>query len=332
MTPPASRVVRLPAGTTARFVGDLHLGDGARNDSFGASDERLARFLAGCGNATDAVVFMGDSFDLPQAFSARRIGRAHLPAMRALEKLARRVQVIFVLGNHDWTVDYERLLPGARACVEIELGDIRVMHGHQLDRYCHPGRRGHRLKVSLHNLAERLFGFEFRVPLWDHDTWRNRAAHWVGAAYGRHLHRAAAVYRMMGIDGRAAECEAFIQYWSRTIWGDPHALFEPARTAIREGTHRALVCGHTHLPGVVDLDGRQYANAGSWTFGRSEYLEWDGTKLNGRSTAGEDIGDRHYRWMIDGAERGDFFAWWAAHYEGRLRFRRDPTGTKIEAP
>jgi hypothetical protein len=140
------------------------------------------------------------------------------------------------------------------------------------------------------------------------------------------------VYRVLGLDERAADCEAFIRYWSRALWGDPHALFAPASAAIRGGTHRALVCGHAHLPGVVDLDGRQYANAGSWTFGRSEYVEWNGTRLVARTAAGEEIGDRHYRWMVEGQDRGDFFDWWAAHYEGRLRFRRDPVDAGRTAP
>jgi UDP-2,3-diacylglucosamine pyrophosphatase LpxH len=317
------RIVRLGAGNVTRFVGDLHLGDGARNDAFGNDDARLARFLADCETACDAVVFMGDAFDLPQAFSERRVGRAHPRVVQAIERLASRVQVVFVLGNHDWTVDYEHLLSGVRACVELEVGDVRVIHGHQLDRYCHPGRRGHRLKVSLHHLAERLFGFEFRVPLWEHDTWQNRVAHCLGAAYGRHLRRAAALYRVLGLDERAMECEAFIDYWSRAVWGDPHGLFEPATTAIRSGNHGALVCGHTHLPGVVDLGGCHYANAGSWTFGRSEYVEWDGARLYARTTIGESVGDKNYHWMLGGETRGDFFDWWATHYEGWLRFRRD---------
>lgn len=196
---------RLAAGTVTRFVGDLHLGDGARSDAFGQDDRRLVRFLADCEARCDALVFMRDAFDLPQAFSTRRVARAHGEAVRAIERLVGRVQVVFVLGNHDWMVTYERLFPRARACGELEIGDIRVIHGHQLDRYCHPGRRGHHLQVSLHHLAERLFGFEFRVPLSEHDTWRNRIAHWLGAHYGGHLRSTAAVYRLFGLHERAAE-------------------------------------------------------------------------------------------------------------------------------
>ena len=131
----------------------------------------------------------------------------------------------------------------------------------------------------------------------------------------------AGAYRRVGLDGRAEECEAFIHYWSRALWGDPHALFEPAAALLQSEELSALVCGHTHLPGVVDLDGRTYVNAGAWSFGTAGYVEWDGTRFTARDhITGENVGDRHYRWMITGPDRGDFFTWWEAHHRGGLRF------------
>jgi len=60
---------RLPGDAVVRFVGDLHLGDGAHNDGFGDSDEALAEFLTDCATSCEAVVFMGDTLDLPQALT-----------------------------------------------------------------------------------------------------------------------------------------------------------------------------------------------------------------------------------------------------------------------
>jgi UDP-2,3-diacylglucosamine pyrophosphatase LpxH len=304
-----------------RFVGDLHLGDGARNDLFGHKDTLLAGFARDCEKTCDAVVFVGDTIDLPQAWTPRRVLRAHPGIARAIESLSRKVQVVFIRGNHDWTVDYGQLFPRARVCEALTVGAAHVMHGHQLDRYCRPGRRHHLSKTALHHLVERCFRFSFRVPLRDHDTRQNRLAHWLGGQYGGHLRRMAAVHRRLGRPDRAERCDAFIHYWSRAVWGDPHALFEPAREMIRDGDLSTLVCGHTHLPGAVAVDGGSYVNAGSWTFGAAQFAEWDSERFRVVDhLSGETIGDERYRWMVSGEDPGDFFAWWRLHHQGGLRF------------
>lgn len=304
-----------------RFVGDLHLGDGSSHDSFRREDRRLIAFLRECEGACDAVVFMGDALDIPQAWTLRRALRAHPGVVRTIRSLASRVQVVFVRGNHDWNVDYERVFPGASVCVELRVGETRVMHGHQLDRYCRPEHEGHQLQMKLHHLAERAFAFHFRLPIHEHDTWQNHAAHWLGGRYGHHLRRMSRIYRALGLVDRAESHEAFIHYWSRALWGDSCALFEPATRWVREEAAPALVCGHTHLPGVVEVEGGTYVNAGSWAFGAADYAQWDGESFSALDYAtGESHGDRHYRWMLEGEDRGDFFTWWDRHYRGRFRF------------
>ncbi len=309
---------RLPGDTVVRFVGDLHLGDGAHNDGFGDSDDALAAFLATCPGSCEAVVFMGDTFDLPQALGLRRVLRRHARAVDAIDALSRRQPVYFVRGNHDWRVDFEALFPAAVACERLHVGDTLVWHGHRLDRFCHPDRRLHTLQTALHHVAERLFRFHFRLPLSRYDTWQNRAAHWLGIHYGRHLGRKAALYRALGLRRRAEEAEAFIAYWSRALWGDAQGLFEPARDWLAGSEHAAMVCGHTHLPGSVRFDsGHAYVNAGSWAFGARQHASWDGRRFEVRDDDGEPIGDRHYRWMLDGQEPGDFRAWWAGRHSDR---------------
>ncbi len=91
---------------------------------------------------------------------------------------------------------------------------------------------------------------------------------------------------------------------------------------LNRGEHRALICGHTHLPGVVDVDGgAQYVNAGTWGFGHSHFASWDGTELSVSAwETGAEIRDEHYRWMLTGHAPGDFFVWWQKHHRGWLRF------------
>jgi hypothetical protein len=129
------------------------------------------------------------------------------------------------------------------------------------------------------------------------------------------------MYQLLGMEDRAEECNAFIRYWSRAVWGDAHALFEPVVRMIREGPFQALICGHSHVPGAVDLGERRYINAGAWTFGAAQYATWDGAMFDvADRVTGDSIGVRHYQWMLSGHEPGDFFAWWRTHYRGWLRF------------
>ena len=126
--------ISLPEGSVVRFVGDLHLGDGGSNDTFGGRDKVLADFLDSCVGRCDAVVFMGDALDVPQSWTAARILRAHPLACAAITDLCEQQTVCFIRGNHDWTVDYTDIFPQSRVCETVSVGGVLAMHGHQLDR------------------------------------------------------------------------------------------------------------------------------------------------------------------------------------------------------
>lgn len=317
-----TETIRLEADTTACFIGDLHLGDGARNDLFASKDDTLVELLDSCPDRFDVVVFMGDVVDIPQGWSPRRILDAHAGVAEAIRRLSEAMPVYFIRGNHDWRVEYGKFFSTAHHCDELVIGDVLVWHGHRLDRYCHPERRSYPIQVGLHHLAERLFGFEFRVPLHEHYSLQNRLVHWFGHRYARHLRRKAAAARAHRDFELADACEDFVRYWSRAVWGDNHAFFEPVAELLKEGPYEAVVCGHTHVPGVVDVEGRTYVNAGSWTFGTAEIAIHEGGTFTVSDVAtGVKIGDEHYTWMRAGIDPGDFFAWWEQAYLGRLRFR-----------
>ena len=303
-------------GSRARFYGDVHLGDGTRHDLFRGHDGLFGDSLAEAASTCDLVVFMGDLVDLPQALRLRRVTAAHPGALRGIDNLTRATEVVFLRGNHDWNVDYAALFPGGRTCERLELGDVVACHGHQLDpTNADPSGTAYFAKVATHAMVERVFNFDFRVPLQRFDTPQNRVAHWLGYQYARVLRRR----------GTAA-AEAFISHYSRTVWGDVEAVFEPAMESLRAGPHRVLVAGHTHTPGLVDVDGgdtrgRQYVNAGVWAHGGAHVADWDGATFAVRdAVSGGEIGDEHYRWMIAGVDPGDFFEWWRRFYRGRLRF------------
>ncbi len=301
-------MLELLSESSVTFFGDLHLGDGSRSDLFHGKDELLVDELRACPERCDAVVFMGDAVDLPQALRVRRVAAAHGGVFEAIEQLSREVRVIFVRGNHDWRVDYAELFPGSATTERLEVGDALVSHGHDLHGPFDVGTKRYFAAVATHSLIERVARFDFRVPLRDHDSWQNRGMHWLSYHAARGMRK-------------ADSGEDFFRHWSRAVWGDLGASFEPVSQLLRTGPHRAVVCGHTHLPGVVDFGDRTYVNAGSWTFDDACIAFWDGATFkvvdarNGRV-----ITDDHYRWMIEGLDPGDYFDWWDHHYRGRLRF------------
>jgi hypothetical protein len=121
----------------------------------------------------------------------------------------------------------------------------------------------------------------------------------------------------------ADEIVANIDFWCWSNAGDSMGLFRPALADLVASPWRFLVCGHSHLPGVVRRDGKTFANSGSWTFASSQYLLWDGVDVRCSDwITGREYGDELYRPMLDGSlYEQDFFAWWEASYLGWLRFR-----------
>ena len=100
-------------------------------------------------------------------------------------------------------------------------------------------------------------------------------------------------------------------------------IFRPAWHEARTGRFRGIVCGHSHVPGIVRDGDRFYANSGSWTFGASQYLRWDGQDIRCHDwMTGREYGPELYASMLDGTmyER-DFFQWWRENYMGLFRFR-----------
>jgi len=59
-------------------------------------------------------------------------------------------------------------------------------------------------------------------------------------------------------EARARERVAFLDYWGRGEWGDPHGLLGAAPAAIAAAAVDVLVCGHSHQPGVVAVPGGTY--------------------------------------------------------------------------
>ena len=132
------------------------------------------------------------------------------------------------------------------------------------------------------------------------------------------------IRRTLGDTQAGVRAEQELAYWMRSQLGDPGDVCRPALRALAAGTHDVLVCGHSHLPGVVTLDsGRRYANTGSWTFKSSTYLRLEGDRVELRDwISGREHDDRLYRPILDQEfDHVTFDDWWDAQYMGLLRFR-----------
>lgn len=312
--PPYESAVRLDAAAPALFLSDLHFGDGSPSDLFAGQDDRLIELLESRRSEVGAIVFLGDICDMPQAWSVRRIAAAHRRLFAYLESLCARHQVIFVSGNHDWTVDYPALFPGSICREAVRIGErILAWHGHQVDLLMSPGRRDATAKTYVHSLLERLCGSRLVPPLEVHDSPANRAAMAVAVSWSRlSLVRARALRRLGRVD-RAAAIEEQVRYLARSVSGDPADLFGATRRAVFGGDVDAVICGHTHLPGIARTERGVYVNTGTWTCGLRTCALWTGERFRVIDLdAGRDLGDERYRSIPDDTSPADLFAWWSA--------------------
>ncbi len=314
--------VSLPPVTRVLFLSDLHLGDGGRTDLFGPQDHRLAEFLHAQQSRVDAMVLLGDIVDLPQALHHRRIRRAHPVAWRALESLARQTPVFFVRGNHDWTVDYEALFPGARRCEAVRLGPHALAwHGHQVDLKLSPWAPRAQERTYAHALLERAVGCRLLPPLPTYDSRPNRVAMALVIQLAHLAVLQARLLRRLGRHHRADALQAYLYYTSRTFLGDPGDNFGATTRSVLGTLADTVICGHSHVPGRVRTSAGVYVNSGTWTHGLRTYAHWDAGGVQVRDVDTDALvgGDAFLRVPQHTAPTA-LFDWWAEHHRGRLRF------------
>ncbi len=319
------RVVReLPSDRTVWFISDLHLGDGTPSDAFLGKDAQLVALLERAELEDVLVVVNGDAIDFPQAWGFMRVLRAHPKVLATMSRLSRDGRLVYVIGNHDYDLVLLRDVLGLAVADELHLGtEVLVRHGYEYDPYVSEMLDHGQWHTYVHHLAERALGSWIRLPLGEFYSWPNRLVFWLG-------HKMGLVARLHQIIGRrfdlptpvADELLANLDFWCWGNQGDSMGIFRPIIQDLTTGPWRAIVCGHSHVPGVVRVGDRMYANSGSWTFGSAQYAVWDGSDLTVHDwISGRTYEDELYRAMEDPPiwER-DFLTWWRESYLGRFRF------------
>jgi UDP-2,3-diacylglucosamine pyrophosphatase LpxH len=317
-------VERMPDDQAVWFVSDLHLGDGTPCDVFFGKDRHLIALAERVEREGAVLVIVGDAIDFHQAWSFIRVLRAHQELFATLTRLGRDGRLYYIVGNHDYDLSLFHELLHFRVCDELHIGKrIRVVHGYQYDPYLSKSvGRGHHWSTTIHHLFERWLGTWLRIPLGEFYTVSNRLMFWlmhklaVGAAtFNLVGHR-------LGLPGGQGVLD-YLDYWIRGNMGDPMGMFRPAWEHLAEGDWQYIVCGHSHLPGVVPRGDRAYVNTGSWTFASSHYVFWDGNEFIAKDwITGRDFTTQFYDPLLEGTVyQTGFFQWWRANYMGLFRYR-----------
>ncbi len=309
------------------FVSDMHLGDGTRSDVFFGKDRHLIALIERVEEEGSTLAILGDAIDFNQAWSFTRVLRAHQELLSTLSRLSREGRLYYIIGNHDYDISLYRELLNFRVCDELHLGDrVLALHGWQFDPYlAEEVPKGHQWTTTLHHLVERYFNTWLRIPLGEFYTLSNRSMFWLAHKIALLAYAWNRVRRTFGSESEEIPLIRYLDYWARGNMGDPMGIFRPAYARAAKGPWPWVICGHSHLPGIVPLPDAEggYVNTGSWTFASSHYVIWDGEHFEAHDwITGQQFGQAFYEPLLDGwvYERG-FFQWWRENYMGFLRFR-----------
>jgi UDP-2,3-diacylglucosamine pyrophosphatase LpxH len=320
-------------GGRVYFVSDLHLGDGSHADIFLQKDEHFLAFLDEVERHGTALVIVGDAMDFEQAWYFSRILRAHRQVISRLTRLTHRMRVIYVYGNHDPDIVLFRDILNWQLCDKVVVdGDLLAVHGYEFDSYVGKNFEESSFLTKAIGLYERVFRTWLRLPLRNFYTLSGRLAHYlfywaVRASRGQRW-----LAERFGWTDWGRGFAHFVDFWTRTALGDPMGITMPAIESLRDGTggHSIVVCGHSHLPGIVQVDDdKAYVNLGSWSFGNSQYGIWDGVQFELRDwITGRTIRDEHYRPIFEGKADRTYEEWFESEYLGYLRFRCGEEGLR----
>ena len=325
--PVASRTVRVEGLETAKvyFVSDVHLGDGSHADAFQGKDHYFLEFLDEVERKASTLVILGDALDFEQAWYFSRIMRAHNEVITKLTRLARKIRVVYVYGNHDPDILLFKDILNWELCNKVVIDKhILAVHGYEFDLYVGENMEGASFWTRTMMLYERLFKTWIRLPLRDNYTLSNRVCHYAFAW----IARATRLVRWLAPKIKRPELgvgwERWVYLWTRGVLGDPMGITRPAlESLVDHPVFDTVICGHSHLPGIVVNDlGKRYINLGSWAFGNSQFGIWDGQHFRLQDwITGRSIRDENYRPIFDGQTDRTFEQWFQNEYLGWLRFR-----------
>lgn len=228
----------ITAITSPRMVviSDLHLGN-----PFSKNGRKIVQFLRWATRENYDICINGDGLEIAQSSFAKMTYEVpeFLRALSEIRKAGR--EVYYVVGNHDIALEHFLddwgMMKGA-PFLNVSSGEkrIRIEHGHLYDPFFVRYPKLYELLTSIAAIPLHFFPKSYR--LWIRfERWKS---------------------------GRRAKKTGIV--------GEPKEFREAAAELARRGFD-AVIFGHTHHPGTIDLeDGCTYLNPGSWLLS-THYVE-----------------------------------------------------------
>ena len=114
--------------------------------------------------------------------------------------------------------------------------------------------------------------------------------------------------------------DAHLTFWARTVLGDPSDQYRLTCEKLLGNPYGRIICGHSHLPGVVPTPTGTYINVGSWTGKSPQYGSWDGQSMTVlEAKTRREFGDEYYQQIPSETVPEDLFRWWTKHHRGFSR-------------
>jgi UDP-2,3-diacylglucosamine pyrophosphatase LpxH len=210
----------------AIIISDLHLG------SDNCQAKSLCRFLESIGNnelATARLILNGDVFD---SFDFRRLKKSHWKVLSLIRKLSDRIEIVWLLGNHDSSVEVFSHLLGVTVQDEYVLSSGRhkvlILHGHIFDEFldAHP------------------------ILTWFSDV----------------------IYFLLQRIDKTHTIAKYAKKSSKTFVRCAKVIEDKSIVYARRKPCSIVCCGHTHHAKVNEEGSIPYYNSGCWTERPSTYL------------------------------------------------------------
>jgi len=205
------------------LISDIHLG----SDVCQASE--LCHLLKSIDTTTKRLIVVGDIFD---SIDLRRLKKHHWKVLSHIRKMADKVEVIWLAGNHDGPAEIVSHFLGVEVREDyiLESGDKRflILHGHKYDKFIQE-------RPIITAIADFCY---YWLQKLDKSHYFARMAKHNSKQYLR--------------------CSEMIKE-------------RACDDAVSQGCH-GVVCGHTHNAEIKEVKGVTYCNTGCWTEKPSTYL------------------------------------------------------------
>jgi UDP-2,3-diacylglucosamine pyrophosphatase LpxH len=322
----APKVQQLPAEGVYYVISDLHLGDGSHSDTFLGKDRHLTRFLEHVRNEGATLIIAGDVIDFAQSRNFSRILSVHGSLFRAMADLAAEDRFYYVYGNHDFDMRLYRNILRFPVVATVLIGDqMRIDHGHQYDTLIDGDLRTSDLRTRRHHVFEHIMRTWVRLPLGHFYTKTARLTFWAAYRVYQVICFANQILEKYGLPKVGTGAIKHAEYWIQADCGDPGGMWTGISSTLKDLKQKILVCGHSHMPGVVEVyPDRWYVNTGSWTFDSSMYMRWEPGQVPVVKDwiTGHQFGEGLYDRVRSGKTGATMFEdWWREQYLGFFRYR-----------